>query len=364
MSPPEPDPPVPQEGGGVPLLPPNLHYSPGLVLLLSEADVALARCAATMAEGPMGRLLTSPLLWREAMAAITAPGSSLLLAEVFLYELRPRRTSPAGFNVRQAAGYARAARVGARRMHRLGVGLSLLRELHGLMLGQGRPARPSPLRPAGVAPLPNTQDSATTTFSPEEDRRYWAAYEALARRQDLMPTLVQAAILHAAILCRQPFPVENRRLAGLLIPLFLILRGRLPAPGWSLASYLSAHEAEHAGLLATVSASGTYEAYLEFFLQGVIEESQRLVVRITALTQHRRRLRSRLPRRAQGLLDHLFQNPCITITSAARRLHVSIPTARQAVERLQKAGILREITGARWGRIFQAPAILKALESP
>jgi ribosomal protein S25 len=41
---------------------------------------------------------------------------------------------------------------------------------------------------------------------------------------------------------------------------------------------------------------------------------------------------------------------------------VSNPTARQVVRVLQEEGILREITGRAWGRVYLARAILKAIE--
>jgi DNA-binding GntR family transcriptional regulator len=44
-------------------------------------------------------------------------------------------------------------------------------------------------------------------------------------------------------------------------------------------------------------------------------------------------------------------------------LGVSPPTARQAVNRLAAAGVLEELPGSRWRRVYVARQILAILES-
>jgi hypothetical protein len=62
------------------------------------------------------------------------------------------------------------------------------------------------------------------------------------------------------------------------------------------------------------------------------------------------------------LLDELFRNPYVTVARAQKLLAVSNPTARQAVKRLQDAGILHETTGRDWGKLYLAKPILKVLD--
>jgi Fic family protein len=56
-------------------------------------------------------------------------------------------------------------------------------------------------------------------------------------------------------------------------------------------------------------------------------------------------------------------NPYVTVSRAARLLNVSYPTARSAVARLQGEGLLEEITGRSWGRLYLARPILEAIEN-
>jgi Fic family protein len=66
------------------------------------------------------------------------------------------------------------------------------------------------------------------------------------------------------------------------------------------------------------------------------------------------------------LVDQLFQNPYITVAAAEKAMKVSNPTARAAITFLQEKGMLREITGREWGRMYVAHEILDAIgsESP
>jgi Fic family protein len=58
----------------------------------------------------------------------------------------------------------------------------------------------------------------------------------------------------------------------------------------------------------------------------------------------------------------LLSNPYVTIAAAAEVLEVSIPTATRTVRLLESKGILREITGKGWGKIYVATRVLEALE--
>jgi hypothetical protein len=60
----------------------------------------------------------------------------------------------------------------------------------------------------------------------------------------------------------------------------------------------------------------------------------------------------------------LFANPYVTAARVARKLSVTAPTAQKTIEILRKCGILEEMTGKAWGRIYVARPILKAIEEP
>jgi Fic family protein len=75
---------------------------------------------------------------------------------------------------------------------------------------------------------------------------------------------------------------------------------------------------------------------------------------------HRERLGKKL--NALRLLDELFVNPYLTAARAAQILTSSRPTARQAIGLLQTEGLLEEVTGRSWRRIYLARPILEVIE--
>ncbi|HEX8911331.1 MAG TPA: hypothetical protein VF796_03150, partial [Humisphaera sp.] len=123
---------------------------------------------------------------------------------------------------------------------------------------------------------------------------------------------------------------------------------------------------EYYDRLQAVRTDGDWTGWIRFFLAGVTETSKQVVRQATHLDALRRDYRDRLKgkHRARGLLDELFSNPYITVARAATRLAVSKPTAQKSIDTLREIGVLEEVTGRSWGRVFVAKPILRAMETP
>ena len=64
------------------------------------------------------------------------------------------------------------------------------------------------------------------------------------------------------------------------------------------------------------------------------------------------------------MLDLLAANPYVTVKGAAEKMKVAFTTAQRAVDRLQKAGVLSQVSEAKRGRVYCARPILEILEEP
>ena len=161
-----------------------------------------------------------------------------------------------------------------------------------------------------------------------------------------------------------PFLDGNGRLGRLLITLFLIERSRLPQPLLYLSSYIEAHRQDYYDLLQRVRTHGDWMSWLRFFIVGVTEIALEAVGQAGRLMDLREKFRARLRDKAKALalLDELFLNPYMSVSRAEHVLKVSNPTARQAVTLLQKKGMLEEITGRTWGRLYPAKPIMETIE--
>ncbi|GKS60175.1 hypothetical protein YTPLAS18_37020 [Nitrospira sp.] len=162
-----------------------------------------------------------------------------------------------------------------------------------------------------------------------------------------------------------PFLDGNGRVGRLLITLFLVERARLRQPLLSLSAYLEAHRHDYYDLLQRVRTHGDWIGWLRFFIKGVNEIALEAVGQAGRLMDLREKFRSRVREKpkALALLDELFLNPYMSVARAEKILGVTNPTARQAVSYLQRKGILTEITGRAWGRLYLARPILEQSNS-
>jgi Fic family protein len=191
-------------------------------------------------------------------------------------------------------------------------------------------------------------------------------WEHFLHERDQLPDLIQCALMHEQFEAIHPFLDGNGRVGRLLITLFLIERGRLTQPLLYLSAYIEAHRQDYYDLLQRVRTHCDWSAWLLFFLAGVTETARDAMQRASALMALREKFRARLKEKpkATALLDELFLNPYITVARAAELLKVSNPTARQTVTLLQNVGMLKEISGRKWGQLYLAGPIMRAIEKP
>ena len=350
-------------------LPPKLIYDPGLVQALSRADAALSELAGLGRTLPNPHLLIAPYVRREAVLSSRIEGTTASLSDVLLDEAQRGPVSKSEGDVREVRNYVAALEYGIDRLKELPLSLRLVRELHArLMRGvRGEHATPGEFRRSQnwIGPPGSTLEAATFVPPPPDQlMETLSDWERFLHDRERIPDLVQCALMHSQFESIHPFTDGNGRVGRLLITLFLIERGRLPQPLLYLSAHFEAHRTEYYTCLQRVRTDGDWAGWLKFFLAGVAQVSSEAVKRATHLMELRERFRRRLQEKpkAQALLDELFINPYISIARAAKLLNVSNPTARQAVTVLQQHGMLEEVTGRAWGRLYLARPILEAIE--
>ncbi len=133
--------------------------------------------------------------------------------------------------------------------------------------------------------------------------------------------------------------------------------GVLGQPLLYLSYYFKQHRPEYYRLLDTVRADGDWEAWLDFFLEGVaitagsaVDTARRLLALFDDAT-HVRTL-GRAAANALRVFDALCDRSLATLNALAERTGASYPTVARAVEALENLGIVREITGRKRERVF------------
>lgn len=350
-------------------LPPKLTYDDDLVLTLSRADAALSELSGLGRHLPNPHLLIAPYVRREAVLSSRIEGTTTSLAELLLEEVAAGATQRDPDDVREVRNYVIALEYGVTRLRTLPLSLRLVHELHArLMKGvRGEHATPGEFRRSQnwIGAPRSTPDTAVYVSPPPEHlMETLGAWEHFLHVRDQLPDVVQCALMHEQFEAIHPFLDGNGRVGRLMITLFLIERGRLTQPLLYLSAYIERHRREYYDRLQAVRTDGDWTGWLRFFLVGVEEIAREAIGQAGRLMDLRARWRERLrdyPKVAQ-LIDALLVNPYMSVARAQRILKVSNPTARQAVARLEKAGMLTEITGREWGRLYLARPILRVIE--
>jgi Fic family protein len=349
-------------------LPPDLVYDADLVLALSRADAALSELSGLGRRLSNPHLLIAPYVRREAVLSSRIEGTKASLSDLLLDEVEDER--PPDADVKEVRQYVEALEYGIERLRELPISLRLVCEIHErLMSGvRGGHATPGEFRRSQnwIGP-PGSTPTTAPYVPPPPDRlmETLSNWELFLHERARFPDLVQCALMHEQFEAIHPFLDGNGRLGRLLIPLFLIERGRLSQPVLYLSAYFEARRHEYYDSLQRVRTDGDWAGWLRFFLAGIEETARDAVTQAGRIMDLHEDLRRRLRQKpnAVALLDELFANPFVTVSRAARLLNVSYPTARQVVAFLQGEGLLNEITGRAWGRLYVAQPILEAIEN-
>lgn len=344
-----------------------------LILALSQADTALAELSELGRDVPNPQLLIDPAMRQEAVLSSRIEGTSTTLDELFVDEISSPGQRVAGSNKREqlevceVRNYIAALEHGITRLPEGGITLSLLREMHAILLTGVRGSRATP---GAFREKQNFIGSGSgITYVPPPPQAMMKAlhdWELYIRSGDQSPVLIQCALQHVQFESIHPFLDGNGRMGRLLITLFLMERGRLSGPLLYLSAFLEANRREYYNLLQMVHTHGAWYDWLLFFLQGIEETALAATQRARALLELRKSMMTRvmhIETKAEPLVDVLINNPYLTVKKVEQVLTTSTPTARKYITKLVDAGLLIEITGQQWGRMYAARAVLDILNN-
>ncbi len=351
-------------------LPPKLVYDAEVALSLSAADAAVSELSGLGRHLPNPHLLIAPYVRREAVLSSRIEGTRASLSDLLLEEASGPSETRHG-DVHEVRNYVRALDYGIKRLEKLPLSLRLVREIHErLMRGvRGDHATPGEFRrsqnwigPAGCTP----ETAPYVPPPPSEMKEALSDWERFVQNRGKVPDLIQCALIHEQFEAIHPFLDGNGRVGRLLITLFLAERERLSQPLLYLSEYIERRRQEYYERLQRVRTDGDWRGWIGYFLEGVRWTARRAMNQATKLTDLREAMRRRLRDRgkALALVDELFVNPYITVARAESILHVTNPTARQIVQLLEREGLLEEVSGRSWGRIYLSKPILKAIDHP
>jgi Fic family protein len=183
--------------------------------------------------------------------------------------------------------------------------------------------------------------------------------------------LLRAALAHVQFETIHPFLDGNGRLGRLLIALLLHHGQLLSQPLLYLSLYFKRHRSVYYELLDRVRKEGDWEAWVDFFLEGVqltASAAVQTVQRLNALfAEDVNRIQTQTGSSAAAtqsalrVFSVLRERPLCSLKQIAARSGLSFPTASKAVQSLAGWGVVHELTGQRRNRVFAYSAYLAIL---
>ena len=182
-----------------------------------------------------------------------------------------------------------------------------------------------------------------------------------------LPVLIKAGLAHVQFETIHPFLDGNGRVGRLLITFLLCHAGVLQEPLLYLSLYLKKHRRRYYELLGDIRWNGDWEAWLEFYLEGVREtadDAASLAQRLVALFQEDRGQLQAFGRKAGTLLrvhEVMTRQPLVTVKEICQETELTFPPVSSAMEILEEKGIARECTGKERNRVFAYSKYLEYL---
>ncbi|MGC8592525.1 Fic family protein [Acidithiobacillus sp.] len=241
------------------------------------------------------------------------------------------------------ANYVRAMNHGLERLSELPVSVRLVREIHAELMHGVRGGRltPGELRTSQNWIGPAGCTLATASFvppPPHELPQALADLERFLHENTGLPPLVQVGLAHAQFETIHPFLDGNGRIGRLLITFLLTEKGLLSKPVLYLSHYFKRRRAEYYERLQAVRDQGDWEGWLAFFLDGVCEVSQEATATAAAILRMREDYRTRIAEHlgraaanGQRVMDHLFDQPIVSVATVREWLGITSAGANQIV---------------------------------
>ena len=349
---------------------PPLALEGPLQLALEEALLALGRLDRAAEGLPDAPFFLYAHVRKEAVLSSQIEGTQSSLSDLLLFELE-EVPYPVD-DVVEVSNYVAALQHGIRRL-RDGFPISsrLIREIHGVLLREGRGSRQDPGRFRRSQNWLGGTRPGNAQFVPPPHPRIADCMGDLERfihgKADGISHLVRAGLAHVQFETIHPFLDGNGRVGRLLITLMLHASGILKEPLLYLSLYFKQNRQGYYAQLDQVRRDGDWEEWLAFFLDGVRETATGAVETERRLSELFRKHRSALEgrgRRARSALqvhDALRRRPLLTITLASEQSGLSFPGASSAIDVLMEEEIVREITGRKRGRVFAYSEALEIL---
>jgi len=321
--------------------------------LLDQATAALGRLDGISRLLPDTSLFLYMYIRKEAVLSAQIEGTQSSLSDLLLFENEGIPGVPMD-EVREVSCYVMAMDYGLRRVQELPLSLRLLKEIHARLLNKARGSNKQPGEFRSSQNWIGGSRPGNARFVPPPPEYLMDCLDKFEKflhdDKNVLPILVKAALAHVQFETIHPFLDGNGRLGRLLITFILCVEGLLTQPLLYLSLYFKANREAYYNHLQSVRETGDWEAWIKFFLTGIIETAQQATETARSIlalfTKDNETIKSqKLAATALVLHSYLQKHPIVTTARLQKAMPYSLPTLLRRLKELEKLDIVRETTG-------------------
>jgi Fic family protein len=180
------------------------------------------------------------------------------------------------------------------------------------------------------------------------------------------PPLIHIALCHYQFETIHPFLDGNGRVGRLLITLLLVEQRMMPSPLLYLSAFFEATRSEYYRQLSNLSAQGSWQEWLVYFLSGVAVQSEDALSRAERINSLIDKWKIQAASGGSHIPVEIVQrfavNPYVTTKRIAEELNIAYSTTKRSIQKLEAAGIIKQVNKAKRDKIYCATEILDILE--
>ncbi len=314
------------------------------VHLLGKAGGEVARFDGLLKSLPNPSVLLSPMEMNEAVLSSRIEGTKATLDEVYRFEASAKELEEKRDDIQEVLNYRKAMRFAVREMRTAPLSNRLIKATHAILLDgvRGKHKDPGNFRSGQVQVGDYIPPGAQNVIEHMSDlEKYFHTEE--------KDVLVQLAIVHAQFEIIHPFWDGNGRTGRILMPLFLYHKKILSSPMFYLSAYFEEHRSEYYDRLSAISHSDDWAGWVTYFLQAVIDQSQRNIEKAEAILALYNQKKERIvdlthSQFAIKTLDFLFSNPYFTGAQFAKESKIPKASAARILTVLTTGNVVKQMS--------------------
>lgn len=325
-----------------------------LNILLERTSNKLGELNALSKTLPNLNLLSDVFLKKEAVTSSQIEGTQSDLTDFLIFQsssLDKQEKENNDDNI-EIKNYTDAMYLGLKTMDELPLSRRLICKVHKQLLksGRGSSRNSGEFRKVqnwiGVGKL----TSSDTVFIPPPPTKLdecFSEFESFVNDYE-MPTLLKTALAHVQFETLHPFLDGNGRLGRLLIIFMLVSSGLLKVPLLYLSLYFKSNKEKYYQLLQDVREKGDWEEWVEFFLEGILDTSEKVLDTSEKITSMFERDEEKYKNLETPGVTKTFEsfkkNPIQSPRGVKESTNLSYSTVLNSLKTLEKLKIISETT--------------------